>query len=264
MLVLMTLALRRWMVVLGSCPWLGCGPEPGSALEGRTFESVSVTEDGAPHVLVEGTRLELAFWPEGEIHATAGCNTISGPYSIDDGVFVLEEAAMTLIGCIPSTLHEQDDWYLGFLFSEPTLVLDGDSLVLESESVRVEYLDQEVATPDEALVGPTWAVDTVIEGDFAMHTEWPSPATLVFGVDGVVEVYTGCNGGSGTYSISGTELTFADVSVTERGCDSPTGELERAVLGLIHGPQPVTWEITVDRLSLRGDDVGLELVASDG
>lgn len=259
----MTRSLRT-LVGLAPCLLLACGPEARSELEGRSFESVSVTEDGAPRALVGGSRLRLSFESRNEVHAHGGCNSIDGPYSLDDGIFVLEEARMTLIGCIPSTLHEQDDWYLRFLGSRPALELDGDSLVLESSSIRVEYLDVEVVTPDADLVGPTWTVDTVIEGDFAMTTEWPSPATLVFGADGMVEVYTGCNGGSGTYAISGTELTFADVSVTERGCDSPSGELESAVLGLIHGPQPVTWEITVDRLSLRGDDIGLELAAGDG
>jgi hypothetical protein len=36
------------------------------------------------------------------------------------------------------------------------------------------------------------------------------------------------------------------------------------VSSLFRGPQPVTWEITVDRLSLRGKDGGLDLVASKG
>ena len=65
-------------------------------------------------------------------------------------------------------------------------------------------------------------------------------------------------------SVSGSRLTFSDVSMTDRFCDGITGELEKAVLGVVYGPQPVSWEITVDRLLLRGQDVGLDLVASGG
>jgi len=246
-------------------PMLACEPEPAPqpSLADRTFLSESVTEDGAARPLVAGTALRLQFFEDPRVSASAGCNSLSGRYAIDDGVLVLSDGGQTEIGC-DLELHDQDDWYFGFLSSSPSIVVGDDTVVLEGSGVRIEYLDQEVATPDAELVGPTWTVDTVIEGDFAMHTDWPSPATLVFGSDGVVEVNTGCNGGSGTYSVADGELTFADVSVTERGCESPTGELESSVLGLVFGPQPVTWEITVNRLSLRGADVGLDLVASDG
>lgn len=140
----MTRSLRI-LVGLAPCLLLACGPEAPSELEGRSFESVSVTEDGAPRALVGESRLRLSFEPNNELHAHGGCNSIDGPYSLDDGILVLEEVRMTLIGCVPSTLHEQDDWYLRFLGSKPALELDGDSLVLESSSIRVEYLDEEAA-----------------------------------------------------------------------------------------------------------------------
>lgn len=251
-----------WLPVLAL---LACDPEPEPepSLEDRVYLSQAVTEDGAPRALVDGTQLRLQFFEHPRVSASAGCNTLGGRYSIAGDVFVLSDASETAIGC-DSVLSQQDDWYFGFLGSSPTIEVGDDTIVLEGSHVRIEYLDQEVATPDAELVGPTWTVDTVIEGDIAMHGVWPSPATLVFGSDGVVEVNTGCNGGTGTYSVADGELTFADVAVTERGCDGVTGELESSVLALVLGPQPVTFEITVDHLSLRGTDVGLDLVASDG
>lgn len=235
-------------------------PEPGPSLEDRVFLSQSVTEGGAPRQLVAGTDLQLRFHEAPRMSASAGCNSLGGDYSIDGGVLVLTDAGQTEIGC-DEELHAQDDWYFGFLGSSPTIVVDGDSLVLEGDGTRIEYLDQEVASPDAELVGPTWTVETIIEGEIASFTEWSSPATLVFGSDGVVMVNTGCNSGSGTYVVSNGEITFTDVAVSERGCDGDTGRLESVVLGVIHGPQPVTWEITVDRLSLRGQDFGLDLVS---
>ena len=263
----MTSSLRKLVPCLPVLAALACDirpePEPTESLEDRVFLSTSVTEGGAPRALVDGTRLRLQFFEHPRVSASAGCNSLSGEYAIEDDVFVLSGAGQTEIGC-DLELHDQDDWYFGFLSGSPTIMVDGDTLVLDGDGVHVEYLDQEVATPDAELVGVTWTVEAIIEGEVASVTEWPMPATLVFGADGTVEVNTGCNGGTGTYSVEGAELTFTDVAVTERGCEGDTGRLEAAVLGVLHGPQPVTWEVTVDRLSLRGQDMGLDLVASDG
>lgn len=259
----MTYFARMVVIGLPLALALACGAEPTApSLDDRVFVSQSVTEDGTPRELVEGTRLRLDFYAGGRVAASAGCNSLDAPYEIIAGTFVLNEAAMTLIGCDPA-LHEQDEWYFGFLQSSPSIVVEGDTLVLDGDGTRIEYLDQEVASPDLPLAGPTWTVDTIIQGDVAQHGTWPDPATLEFGSDGTVDVFTGCNSGSGTYQVSGNELRFESVAVTERAClDQATMQLETAVLGVVSGPQPVTWEITVDRLSLRGDDVGLGLVGS--
>jgi heat shock protein HslJ len=261
----MLLPLHRLAPCLPVFAVLACDPEPEPkpSLADHTFLSQSVTEDGAPRALVNGTQLRLQFFEDPRVSASAGCNSLGGEYEIDSGVFLLSDAGQTEIGC-DAELHDQDDWYFAFLTSSPSIAVDGDTLVLDGDGTRIEYLDQEVAAPDAELVGPTWTVETIIEGDVAMATEWPSPATLVFGNDGVLMVNTGCNSGSGTYQVADGQLTFAEVAVTERGCEGDTGRLESAVLGVLHGPQPVTWEITVERLSLRGEDVGLDLVASDG
>jgi heat shock protein HslJ len=236
--------------------------QPAPKLDDRVFLSPRVTEDGEPRALVEGTRLELGFIEEGHrIGARAGCNSLVGStYTIESGRLVVTGGGTTRIGCAPELLA-QDQWYFGFLQSRPSITVAGDTLVLDGGGTRIEYLDQGIATPDVSLTGRTWTVQTIIDGTAATTTQWPEPARIVFGSNGTVMVDTGCNSGSGTYEVSGDELTFAGVAVTERFCDGDTGRLEKAVLGVVHGPQPVTWEITVDRLVLRGENVGLELVA---
>lgn len=259
--------VRRVLVWTGPLLFAAaCGPTTSTSppLVGRTFLSTTVTEGGAPRALVGTEHLQLSFPRDGQLGASAGCNSIGGAYEISDGVLVMSEVSMTEIGC-DAERHAQDDWYMGVLTSKPSFVVEGDTIVLDGGGVHIEYLDQEVATPDLELVGPTWTVDTIIDGEVASHAEWPTPATLVFAADGTVDVSTGCNGGTGTYSVSGDRLTFSDVAVTERGCADPqVQELEAAVLAVVHGPQPVTWEITVSRLSLRGQGAGLDLRADDG
>lgn len=239
------------------------GPAPGPSLDDRVFLSDEVTASGAPQPLVAGTRLRLQFHEAPRFSASAGCNTLGGNYSLDGDVFVISDAGQTEIGC-DSELHAQDDWYFEFLGSSPTLVLDGDALVLEGGDMRIDYLDQEVATPDVELVGPTWTVETIIEGEVASASDWASPATLVFGSDGTVTIDTGCNEGASSYTVSNGEITFSGASIGLIACEEDIMRLENAVLAVLNGPQPVTWQITVDRLSLRGPDAGLDLRASDG
>jgi heat shock protein HslJ len=231
-------------------------------LEGRVFLSQKVTEDGKPRTLVEGTQLSLSFDEGSRVGANAGCNSMGGRYAIEGGKLVITESAITEMAC-PGRL-EQEAWYMKILLASPSITFDGNTLVLEGSGTRIEYLDREVATPDLQLVGPTWKVDTIISDLGAQHAAWPKPATLVFEADGKLKVFAGCNGGEGTYRVSGKELTFESVGLTEMDCeDSLVNELETAVAALFHGP-PVTWEITVDRLSLRGKKGGLDLVATKG
>ncbi len=244
-----------------------CACDPGPSrreLEDRTFLSQSVTEGGAPHPLVGVDPLRLRFFEHPRVGASAGCNSLDARYAIEGGRFVLRDVGWTEIGCEPEFL-ELEDWYFEFLQSSPAITVDGDTLVLDGDDTRIEYLDQEVATPDLDLVGPTWTVESIVEGDAVLFTAWPTPATIRFAPEGTVEVSTGCNSGVGTYTVDGATVTFADVAVTERGCtDDTSQQLESAVLAVVHGGQPVTWAVTVTRLSLRGDGTGLELVGTAG
>ena len=237
----------------------GCAAVSTADLADRTFLSQSVTESGTPRPLVGTSVLTLHFRDRTHLGGSAGCNSLDARYSLDDGELVVRDASWTAIGC-DAALGEQEDWYFTFLQSSPALTLDGDALTLDGDGTVIEYLDQKVATPDLALVGPLWTVDTIIDGQSAGNAPWPTPATLRFAEGGTVEVSTGCNGGTGTYTVDGNALTFADVAVTERGCpDELSQMLETGVLAVVFGPQPVTWEIKVDRLSLDGGDAGLGL-----
>lgn len=276
----MTTILRRlawcapWVLVLACTSKPGTPPpstggsvdQPGGGgktdapkLEGRVFLAQKVTENGAPRPLVEGSGLMLSFSEGSRVGANAGCNSMGGRYTLESGALVITESAITEKAC-PGVL-QQEAWYMGFLQKRPALTVDGDTLVLEGSGVRIEYLDRKIATPDLALVGPTWTVDTILTKDAASHAAWPKPATLVFAADGTVKVEAGCNGGQGKYAVSGKELTFESVGLTEMACADPlANELETAVYSVLSGPQPVTFEISVDRLSLRNKDGrGLDL-----
>jgi META domain len=120
------------------------GDRPGGSLVGRTFVSTSVTENGRPRPLVEGTRIELSIPGRDRIGASAGCNRLSGPLTIERQRLVVGTLASTRIGCAPE-LHRQDEWLGRFLAADPVYVLRGTSLRLQVGGTVIELVDRDVA-----------------------------------------------------------------------------------------------------------------------
>jgi heat shock protein HslJ len=133
----------NWRLVLILLALTACSSTPPSTLDGSEWLSTSVTEDGADQPLVEGTQVRLRF-VDGQLAASAGCNSIGGAYRLDGGRLFFEGGAMTEMGC-DEPRHAQDDWLLGFLGSRPAIAQDGDKLTLTSGGTVVAFLDAEVA-----------------------------------------------------------------------------------------------------------------------
>jgi heat shock protein HslJ len=231
-------------------------------LANRTFISQKVEEGGALHELVAGTELSLSFHQDRRIGAAAGCNSGGGEFRVVDDALIIDEMGTTEMGC-EQQLHDQDDWYFGFLGTSPIITVDGDALVLDNGSIHIAYLDREVVVPDQNLVGPKWVVDTIIEGDAAINADWQDPATLVFGDDGTVDVFSGCNDGDAGYQVNGAAIAFGPLVLTEMACPNEMmQQLEDAVRTVVHQQQQVAWEIDANRLDLNIEGYGLSLVAA--
>jgi heat shock protein HslJ len=228
----------------------------GNPLDGHDFLSTSVTEDGADRPLVDGTRIRISF-DDGQLGASAGCNTLGGAYRLEGGVLVFEGGGMTEMGC-DEPRHAQDDWLTAFLGSGPTIVQSGTDLTLSADGTVITLQDSEVVEPDLPLTGTTWTVDSIIAGEAVSSVPGGAVATITFGDDGSVEVNTGCNQGAGRFEVSGETLHFVDVAVTEMACDGPGGQLEAAVLPVL-GADGLTWAIDAGTLTLMAGDNGLGL-----
>lgn len=232
------------------------GGAGGDPLDGHDFLSTSVTQGGADRPLVDGTQIRIGF-DDGQITASAGCNTMGGTYRLEDGVLGFEGGGMTEMGC-DEPRHAQDEWLMGFLGSGPTVALAGTELTLSADGTVITLQDSEVADPDLPLTGTTWTVESIISGDAVSSVPNGALATITFGDDGSVEVNTGCNQGAGRFEVSGDTLRFLDVAVTEMACDGPGGALEAAVLPVV-GADILSWVIDAGSLTLMAGDIGLGL-----
>jgi len=261
--------LALCLVVLAAACASGSGGGPaasdgqvGPLLDGRTFLSTAVTENGAPRRLVDGTRIRLRFG-DGRLNADAGCNQLSGGYTVDGMVLVIGQLAMTEMACLPATRAEQDTWLAEFLGSWPTFRLSGDTLVLTGRSSEVTLVDREVADPDRALVGPRWRVETIIKGDVASSTPGETEAHITFTADGRVTGSTGCNQFGGAYQATADTISFSQVAMTKKACAGAVNSLEIAVTVLFDG-RPAAYRIDAAQMTLTYADGtgGLQLRAS--
>jgi len=121
----------------------GCGTDEGPAgaasqadLAGRTFEATGA----AGFELIDD--VTLAFDDEGNLSADAGCNTMNGAYTIDDGALEVEALASTMMGCDPNHM-DQDAWLGELLTSSPNVSLTGDRLTLRSGEDSLALLEAE-------------------------------------------------------------------------------------------------------------------------
>jgi heat shock protein HslJ len=220
-----------------------------------------VTENGEPKALVAGTRIQLSFGEDGQVHANAGCNQMGGAGRLRNGQLSLTDLSMTEMAC-PDGRMEQDTWVADFLTGSPSLDLDGDELTLHTSTITMVLLDRRIADPDRPLTGTRWVVDTIYHGDAASSVPQDAPAVLVLERPGSFTATTGCVGGemSGDASLDIGRVTFAATAQTP--CIGPSNALDEAIRSTLDGAR--TYEITAGRLRLMSPDgTGLGLLAED-
>ncbi|MGE5828155.1 MAG: META domain-containing protein [Micromonosporaceae bacterium] len=240
----------------------GQGGRPGPAgggtvarIDGRTFLSIAVTENGAPRPLVAGTRISVGF-EQGKINANAGCNHLGGEYSVDAATLVVPQLAMTDMACLPVERMAQDTWLADLLTGRPSIDLDGDTLVLARGSVELRMLDRKTVNPDRPLAGPRWRVESIITGEVASSAPQEVEAYFTFTADGQVSGNTGCNDFHGVYQAATETITFGQMGMTKKACQGAANRLEVAVTALF-ARGPVRFAIDADQLSLtRADGTG--------
>ena len=94
-------------------------------------------------------------------------------FSVEEDVFILGSAYSTEMGC-DTALMDEDIWFTSFFQSSPTLSFDGERLTFTGTEATLVFLDSEIATPDQDLVGPTWEIDTFIDGEVAKTPNFTS------------------------------------------------------------------------------------------
>ncbi|CAN5498892.1 hypothetical protein BH24ACT4_BH24ACT4_24570 [soil metagenome] len=225
-------------------------PAPGpDDLEARSFVATSITEDGNPRSLVDGTRLRLVC-EDGTLRVDAGCNQMGGRFATDGPTLTVGPLDTTAMGCQPERM-DQDAWIADVLARDLTVTLDGDTLTLVAGSTTLILEDEAVSSTPTDLTGTEWTVDTLIQGDVASTPPAGVVATLRFSADGSYAVTTGCNTGSGTFEVDEQRLDLTPPALTKRACKADAATVEQAVVAVLDGK--VSFSVEGGRLTLTLD-----------
>lgn len=230
------------------------GPSDGASvdetLDGRTFVVSDLDDD--EHEIVPGSTIRLSF-AGGRIDVHAGCNSMSGEASVDDGRLVVESLSSTEMGCDPP-LMEQDSWVAEFLSDDPTVDLSGAALTLAAAEA-VLHLEEEVVE-DAPLEGTVWRLESVADSsgpDGAVSTPPRRAATATLRIDGgALTLDTGCNTGSARVEHADGELRADDLVTTLRDCGRVMRALEQRFRDVLTAP--TSYEIDGESLALWSAD----------
>jgi heat shock protein HslJ len=224
-----------------------------------TFLSTSVTG----YTLAPGTRITVTFDEAGTLSANAGCNHLSGDFTVEGSTLIVGEGlAMTEMGC-DQARQDQDQWLANVLTDRPTLAVNDDSVTITSPGATLTLQNREVADPDWPLVGTKWQVDTVVSGDTAGSMPSEVPVVITFADDGTLTVSNGCAGLAGSYEVAGDEITFGELAATKTEGNGKCPALAPPNLsGTLKGTLRYTIEANRLTLSGAGDD-GIGAIAQE-
>ncbi|HUR76300.1 MAG TPA: META domain-containing protein [Sporichthya sp.] len=250
----------------GGVPAIAIG-EPAAGTPAGDFLSTTVTEGGKPKKLVAGTKIAMTF-TDGQVRASAGCNTMSGPARFENKTLIVTELAQTEMGCPGDGRYEQDQWVGTFLTARPTYTYDGKTLDLRTTDARIVLGPKETVQPDLPLAGTRWDVTHVTQGpardakddpNAAVSAGMAPPNAYLEFADGKVHGSDGCNSLFGKATISGDTITFGPIGSTKKACPGVQGTDQlRAVL-----TGAVQWSIDHNVLQLENaSGAGLQLQAA--
>lgn len=210
-----------------------------AALAGHTFLSTAV--NGA--TLAEGTRVTLTF-DTATMSAIAGCNTMTGAYSVAGDTLRIPSLAQTAMLC-EDELETQDRWLATLLQGSPRVVLDAHDLTLTAGATSIEFGDREEIATASALDGGSWAL-VELELDGATLAA-PDGAYMSFDGDRLY-VATGCNRGFSGVTVGDATVTVNGLALTFKACAGDLTTWEAELSAFLSGE--LRYQLSADRLVL--------------
>lgn len=192
-----------------------------------------------------------------EVGGRAACNTYGGELTLDGDRIGFGAMSMTEMGCDPAIMQAESA-YLAALNEVERWDRQGENLTLAGEAVELTY-ELIPPTPDAPLVGTTWRLDGLVDGE-AVSSTMGDPATLLLGDDGRLTGTTGCRTFEGRHEVEGGTVRVTDLTNDDRACPGLETQDEH-VLAVIGGGFAAM--IDGDRLTLSDGRLGL-LYLADG
>jgi len=213
--------------------------------------SYGTVGDETPVLPESGITIEFAG--ADRVNGFSGCNTYAGTYSIQGDSLHFTRMAGTLRACVDSSLTEQESTYLAALQSAGAFTLSADQLT-------IAYGDGQHLVFARALMlnGTQWQLVSLGAAADPTPVLSDTTVTLIFGDAGDVGGSGGCNTYGGSYSVSGSSITFDQIVSTLMACvDNGVQDQESAYFAALQSA--VSFTLSSDQLVISYDE-GQELV----
>jgi heat shock protein HslJ len=216
---------------------------PGSPIVG-IWVLESMVSAGTPVTLVSGTTITATFGPTGTFSGKDGCNSQSGSYMVTGSqIQVGPNLVSTMMACEPQVM-DQASTYTRILVSPASWQVSGDRLTLQAGQSILVYVKQVPTAPTTAattappvlsIVG-SWDVTSInYQSGGSSVTKSPPDAKIyaIFGSDGTVQGFAGCNDYAAGYTTNGSSMTVSDMIQTLMSCGNVYDTQERAFLAIL-------------------------------
>ncbi|HEX6246711.1 MAG TPA: META domain-containing protein [Nocardioidaceae bacterium] len=203
---------------------------------------------------------EITLTVEGaEASGTSACNLYGGRVDVAGDEVTISQVAGTEMACEPDVM-DLEQRYVAALLTVDRGTRDADRLTLSGPEVTLDF-DAAPAVRDAALVGTTWTLESIIDGD---SVSTPGrPGELQLHEDGRLVAALGCGPMRGRYSLRDDRLVMESLQVRAPAAGTCPADVERQhdhVVRVLRDSPVVTVE--GDRLTLLTDaGQGLELRA---
>jgi heat shock protein HslJ len=199
-------------LVLAGCGAPSAGGSPADDAVGE-WELVSGTASGRPLPQPAGSRATLTL-DGSQAGGTSFCNHYSATYRGNGGAIEFDAIGGTEMGCAPEVM-EAEYAYSAALAEVDTVVVEAVDLVLTGPGVELRFRPVPEVPPSE-LVGTTWVLDTLLDGEVASSVVGGSMVRLE--ADGTVTATTACHTLSGTWTRDDDEVLVRDLVTQELDC----------------------------------------------
>jgi heat shock protein HslJ len=217
------------------------------------WQLLAIETAGSPTVYSDDpSRYTVQFLEDGSLVVKADCNNGSGTYTVEGYALTIPPFATTLVACEPPTLDAQ---FVAGLNDVVAFAYARDTLVLTLRDGKGAL----VFAP--ALTGVTWTLQEIRGGSSPASPGDPSLYTLTFGDDGRVAVRADCNSGSGSYTVTGSQITIGPVATTRVAC--PPGSLYDQFMQAIEAANSFTFS-EGQLLLVWPEDGGTLVFAAEG
>ena len=202
----------------------------------------------------------IEFMADGRTLVATGCNSGQARASLRDGRLVAAGFAVTQMACADPAVADQETFVMSVVGAEPTVVLDGNHLVLRTDTAEIRFLDRKAADPDRPLEGTPWRVDGVFDAQVASSIAAPKGELVLSG--GRVRFNGPCSDVEGPAQVGGTTVTFGPLtSGAVRPCHQDQQRAQADVVRVLAGPVRATVKAGTLRLE-HPSGRGVSLVAA--